>query len=41
MDKQMEEIVENFHYNGVDLLKGLASKDEQKIMIEKMKEMIN
>ena len=40
MDKQMEEIVENFHQNGVGLVKGFASKDEWKIMIGKMKEII-
>ena len=37
----MEEIVKNFHENGIGLVKGFASKEECKIMIEKMKEIIN
>ena len=41
MDQNMEEIVKNFHENGIGLIKGFASKEECKIMIEKMKEIIN
>ena len=41
MDQNMEEIVKNFHKNGIGLVKGFASKDECKVMIEKMKEIIN
>ena len=37
----MEEIVKNFHENGIGLVKGFASKEECKIMIDKMKEIIN
>ena len=37
----MDEIVKNFHENGIGLVKGFASKDECKVMIEKMKEIIN
>ena len=41
MDQNMDEIVKNFHENGIGLIKGFASKDECKVMIEKMKEIIN
>ena len=41
MDQNMEKIVKNFHENGIGLVKGFASKVECKVMIEKMKEIIN
>jgi len=41
MDENMKEIVKNFNENGIGLVKGFASKDECKVMIEKMKEIIN
>ena len=41
MDQNMDDIVKNFNENGIGLVKGFASKDECKVMIEKMKEIIN